>query len=89
MWEANERAEAEKAVQQKQQKAEDQQKAQESLRKEVCILATPGLHWQGLHLLMQLRSYPPALFKGCSLAFRVDMTNRGLVGQDCNGMRSR
>lgn len=41
MWEANERAEAEKAMQQKQQKAEDQQKAQESLQKEVCILVTP------------------------------------------------
>lgn len=40
MWEANERAEAEKALQQKQQKAEDQQKAQESLLKEVCTLAT-------------------------------------------------
>lgn len=42
MWEANERAEAEKAMHQKQQKADDQQKAQESLRKEVCILETPG-----------------------------------------------
>lgn len=36
MWEANEREEADKARRQKQQKAEDQHKAQESLQKEVC-----------------------------------------------------